>query len=109
MNSELFPIIEERVRAAAQTKPSGIRRLKKAVRRWLRDLRTAYDSLPAVPEEAWARWLSDNFYTLEGHAKQILRDLPGFKGCGAACMRLYAAGERGFVDGRVWPDQAYVG
>ena len=109
MNSELFPIIEERVRAAAQTKPSGIRRLKKAVRRWLRDLRTAYDSLPAAPDEAWAQWLSDNFYTLEGHAKQILRDLPGFKGCGTACMRLYAAVERVFMDGRVVPDQAHVG
>ncbi|MEM1484074.1 glucoamylase family protein [Oscillospiraceae bacterium PP1C4] len=93
MNNINFTQLENKVQEIyykAKEQRGGMRRLIRSLQGGLDLLRERYEALREKPVlDSWEQWLADNFYVLEGHAKQALIDLRSYKKGGAPLFRFY--------------------
>lgn len=94
--------LENRLRAVSDKSDHfEIRRIMRRQRAGLSVLRAQFTQLRDMEEAEhhWQQWLLDNFYALEGHAKQCLLDLRHFKSSSKKCAVLYRYFDAAFTAG----------
>ena len=97
MNEQPINLPETLRRTAEHAPALGAR--KKELRRALGRLREQYHAASGKREKSgWQQWLCDNFYTLEGEAKQAIAEMDGFSRSGRQTAALAGQMQALFCD-----------